>query len=431
MINNIKRLTIVGGNAGGSGTTDYNLLENKPAINGVTLEGDLELDIPTKLSELTNDIDWWGTQEQYDALEEIDPNIRYHIEGNGEGGDGNVKVYNIAFNDWFNFDSEHYMQPEDRKAYFDELFETYKKGVDVEINYMRYAYDWEAEEVIQAIENVISYTISPSSKNLSVSTTIDNNTAIYIVVFDTEENTYRLMVEGVEGYVKERQVTAIPLCFVDESSRFNSGNRIWNDKLEFGKRKLIITNRWINDIINEVWDYGFNYNYEEVIKYSIEPYGENGGYSCVFETESKIYTFKQADYEGTIEFTETEKQQGGGSDKEIMEVSYSMGKITFADGDIEKLKANPNDYDVAFTFNGTRVICSFTQSPAEQIYAFDGLCNDYTNGIYFINFFLTPSPSSSVFLNLTEVPKEVPSKTKTMTYEYEDGSTEEINFYIQ
>jgi hypothetical protein len=45
------------------GTTDYNKLKNRPLINGVTLEGDKTLedlglempDIPTKVSELTND----------------------------------------------------------------------------------------------------------------------------------------------------------------------------------------------------------------------------------------------------------------------------------------------------------------------------------------------------------------------------------------
>ena len=46
--------------AAAKGTTDYTLLENKPSINGITLQGnkttaDLNIDIPTKVSQLTND----------------------------------------------------------------------------------------------------------------------------------------------------------------------------------------------------------------------------------------------------------------------------------------------------------------------------------------------------------------------------------------
>ena len=40
---------------GEGGTTDYNKLSNKPSINGLTLQGSVELPIPTKTSELTND----------------------------------------------------------------------------------------------------------------------------------------------------------------------------------------------------------------------------------------------------------------------------------------------------------------------------------------------------------------------------------------
>ena len=40
---------------GEGGTTDYNKLSNKPSINGQTLQGSVELPIPTKTSELTND----------------------------------------------------------------------------------------------------------------------------------------------------------------------------------------------------------------------------------------------------------------------------------------------------------------------------------------------------------------------------------------
>lgn len=41
-----------------TGSSDYNELDNKPSLNGVTIEGDMvneDLGIPTKLSELTND----------------------------------------------------------------------------------------------------------------------------------------------------------------------------------------------------------------------------------------------------------------------------------------------------------------------------------------------------------------------------------------
>ena len=40
---------------GGSGTTDYNDLDNKPSINGTELSGNVELPIPTKTSDLEND----------------------------------------------------------------------------------------------------------------------------------------------------------------------------------------------------------------------------------------------------------------------------------------------------------------------------------------------------------------------------------------
>ena len=37
------------------GTSDYSNLENKPKINGVELEGDFEIEIPKKTSQLNND----------------------------------------------------------------------------------------------------------------------------------------------------------------------------------------------------------------------------------------------------------------------------------------------------------------------------------------------------------------------------------------
>lgn len=55
------------GNGAGGGTSDYNNLRNKPSIEGVTLEGyvsldDLGIDIPTNVSELTNDAGYVNAQ---------------------------------------------------------------------------------------------------------------------------------------------------------------------------------------------------------------------------------------------------------------------------------------------------------------------------------------------------------------------------------
>ena len=43
------------GQGGGTGTTNYEDLTNKPSINGTELSGDITLDIPEKTSDLTND----------------------------------------------------------------------------------------------------------------------------------------------------------------------------------------------------------------------------------------------------------------------------------------------------------------------------------------------------------------------------------------
>ena len=57
LINRVKEIENNGG-SGGTGTTDYEKLENKPTINGVELIGDVEINIPEKTSELTNDSDF-------------------------------------------------------------------------------------------------------------------------------------------------------------------------------------------------------------------------------------------------------------------------------------------------------------------------------------------------------------------------------------
>ena len=57
---NIDENNVISAQGGSSGTTDYEMLENKPQINGVELLGnksltDLGIDIPTKTSDLEND----------------------------------------------------------------------------------------------------------------------------------------------------------------------------------------------------------------------------------------------------------------------------------------------------------------------------------------------------------------------------------------
>lgn len=74
--NGWQSITIGGG---GSGTTNYNNLSNKPSINGTTLQGNITISasdvgalpntttIPSKTSDLTNDSDF-VTQEYVDNL---------------------------------------------------------------------------------------------------------------------------------------------------------------------------------------------------------------------------------------------------------------------------------------------------------------------------------------------------------------------------
>lgn len=74
--NGWQSITIGGG---GSGTTNYNDLSNKPSINGTTLQGNITISasdvgalpntttIPSKTSDLTNDSDF-VTQEYVDNL---------------------------------------------------------------------------------------------------------------------------------------------------------------------------------------------------------------------------------------------------------------------------------------------------------------------------------------------------------------------------
>ena len=66
-----------GGNiviSGGEGTTDYNALENKPTLNGQTLQGNVILDIPSKVSQLQNDANYISDYT------ETDPTVPTHVK---------------------------------------------------------------------------------------------------------------------------------------------------------------------------------------------------------------------------------------------------------------------------------------------------------------------------------------------------------------
>lgn len=91
---------------GGGGTSDYTQLSNKPQINGVELTGNKTLDslgIQAKGEYVTKDVndldnytnnttleatykkissEWFGTQQEYDAIDPKDPNVTYYIYEN-------------------------------------------------------------------------------------------------------------------------------------------------------------------------------------------------------------------------------------------------------------------------------------------------------------------------------------------------------------
>lgn len=59
-ISAVRDDSIIGSGSGGSGTNNYNSLNNKPRINGVTLSGnkttsDLRIEVPVRVSDLVND----------------------------------------------------------------------------------------------------------------------------------------------------------------------------------------------------------------------------------------------------------------------------------------------------------------------------------------------------------------------------------------
>lgn len=93
----LKRWTGVGwkniGGTGGSGTTNYNELINKPKINGVVLQGDVKLELGTNVEIIdnldSNDTDKALSANQGRALKELINSI------NIEGGTSNIDVSNL------------------------------------------------------------------------------------------------------------------------------------------------------------------------------------------------------------------------------------------------------------------------------------------------------------------------------------------------
>ena len=57
---------------------DAHYVQDVKKINGISMRGKGDIDI-MKIIERYH---WWGTQEEYDAIEAKDPNVQYHIEGN-------------------------------------------------------------------------------------------------------------------------------------------------------------------------------------------------------------------------------------------------------------------------------------------------------------------------------------------------------------
>lgn len=85
------------GGGGGTGTTDYEDLDNKPSINGVELSGNVEITIPTKTSDLENDSNFVSdkdyvhtdnnfTDEDKEKLDNIDTTIQRYVEETILGG---------------------------------------------------------------------------------------------------------------------------------------------------------------------------------------------------------------------------------------------------------------------------------------------------------------------------------------------------------
>lgn len=56
---------------------DAHYIQDVKKINGISMRGEGDIDI----MKIIDKYHWWGTQEEYDAIEEKDANVQYHIEG--------------------------------------------------------------------------------------------------------------------------------------------------------------------------------------------------------------------------------------------------------------------------------------------------------------------------------------------------------------
>ena len=60
----------------------YNELKNKPLIPTKTsqLSNDRGFTTKEKVKDIISKTEWFGTQEEFDALESYDPNVTYYVE---------------------------------------------------------------------------------------------------------------------------------------------------------------------------------------------------------------------------------------------------------------------------------------------------------------------------------------------------------------
>lgn len=70
-----RHITVVG--RGGASNVDWDDIQNKPEFATVATSGDYD-DLTNKPTIL---VQWFGTQQEYDAIQVKDPNVVYNIEG--------------------------------------------------------------------------------------------------------------------------------------------------------------------------------------------------------------------------------------------------------------------------------------------------------------------------------------------------------------